>query len=154
QSGTGSEPNTMSVNVSDDDSTRLQESEETIISELEDDEQIENVASSREEMVQELQVQVDRAAARENGLQPAQIGSALYEASNGVQASTVNAEDGFLTINVKYPDDITTSVEAFENVQIANSDGDYVSIGDVAELTEADMLPLINRDSMEETSTL
>ncbi|WP_156823608.1 efflux RND transporter permease subunit [Salinicoccus albus] len=154
QSGTGSEPNTMSVNVSDDDSTRLQESEETIISELEEDEQIENVASSREEMVQELQVQVDRPAARENGLQPAQIGSALYEASNGVQASTVNSEDGFLTINVKYPDDITTSVEAFENVQIANSDGEYVPIGEVAELTEADMLPLINRDSMEETSTL
>ncbi|WP_017549312.1 efflux RND transporter permease subunit [Salinicoccus carnicancri] len=154
QSGMGGEPNTLTLNVSDDYADRLAESEATIIQALEDDDQIESVESSREEMVQELQVQVDRAAARENGLQPAQIGSALYEASNGVQASTVEDGNEFISINVKYPDDILTSMEEFENIEIANSEGEYIALEEVANLEEVDMLPLITRDSMEETSEL
>lgn len=154
QSGMGGEPNTLTLNVSDDYADRLAESEATIIEALEDDDQIESVESSREEMVQELQVQVDRTAARENGLQPAQVGSALYEASNGVQASTVENDNEFLSIVVKYPDDVLTSMEEFENIEIANDEGEYVALNEVAELEEADMLPLITRDSMEETSEL
>ena len=154
QSGMGGEPNTLTLNVSDDYADRLAESEATIIQALEDDDQIESAESSREEMVQELQVQVDRAAARENGLQPAQVGSALYEASNGVQASTVENDNEFLSIVVKYPDDVLTSMEEFENIEIANSEGEYVALNEVAELEEVDMLPLITRDSMEETSEL
>jgi len=154
QSGMGGEPNTLTLNVSDDYADRLAESEATIIQALEDDDQIESAESSREEMVQELQVQVDRAAARENGLQPAQVGSALYEASNGVQASTVENDNEFLSIVVKYPDDVLTSMEEFENIEIANSEGEYVALNEVADLEEVDMLPLITRDSMEETSEL
>ncbi|WP_411842314.1 efflux RND transporter permease subunit [Salinicoccus sp. HZC-1] len=154
QTGMGGEPNTLTLNVSDDYADRLAESEKAIIQALEDDEKIDEVQSSREDMIQELQVQVDRAAARENGLQPAQVGSALYEASNGVQASTVENNNEFLSIVVKYPDDILSSMENFEDIQIANSEGEYVALSEVAELTEADMLPLITRDSMEETSEL
>lgn len=154
QSGMGGEPNTLTLNVSDDSADRLAESESTIIQALKDDDQIEDVQSSREDMVKELQVQVDRAAARENGLQPAQVGSALYEASNGVQASTVENNNEFLSIVVKYPDDILTSMDEFRDVQIANGEGEYVALSDVAELKEVDMLPLITRDSMEETSEL
>lgn len=154
QAGMGGEPNTLTLNVSDDYADRLAESESTIIQALKEDEQIEDVQSSREDKVQELQVEVDRAAARENGLQPAQVGSALYEASNGVQASTVENNNEFLSIVVKYPDDILTSMEEFENIQIANDEGEYVALSDVAELKEAEMLPLITRDSLEETSEL
>src|SRR5699024_2352108 len=56
QSGMGGEPSTLTLNVSDDYADRLAESEATIIEALEDDDQIESVESSREEMVQELQV--------------------------------------------------------------------------------------------------
>ncbi|MFC3420177.1 efflux RND transporter permease subunit [Salinicoccus hispanicus] len=154
QAGTGSDPNTLTLNIADEDSERLMESEETIIEALEDDSEIESVTSSREDMVEELQVRVDRSAARENGLQPAEIGNSIYEAANGISASTVDDDSGFLTINVKYPNNILSSVESFENIQLANSQGEYVSIGDVSELEEANVLPLINRDNQRETSEL
>ncbi|GAA3732612.1 efflux RND transporter permease subunit [Salinicoccus jeotgali] len=154
QAGTGSDPNTLALNVADEDPKRLMESEETIIKALEDDADIDNVTSSRENMSQELQVRVDRAAARENDLQPAEIGSAIYEATNGVPASTVDEGSEFLTINVKYPDDVTSSIEAFKNIQIANSQGEYIAVEDVAELEEAEMLSLINRDDQKETTEL
>lgn len=154
QAGTGSNPNTLTLNVADEDSDRLAESETAIIEALEDDSEIEGVTSSREDMIQELQVRVDRAAARANNLQPAEIGSSIYEAANGVAASTVDEGEEFLTINVKYPESILSSVDAFQDIQIANGQGEYVSIGDVAELEEAEMLPLINRDDQRETSEL
>src|SRR5699024_10966697 len=69
-------------------------------------------------------------------------------------ASTVENDNEFLSIVVKYPDDVLTSMEEFENIEIANDEGEYVALNEVAELEEADMLPLITRDSMEETSEL
>src|SRR5699024_8163141 len=98
--------------------------------------------------------QEDRTAARESCIQPAQVGCALYEAANGVQASTVENKNEYLTSVVKYPDNVITSMKAFENISIENDDGEYVALNEVAELEEADMLPLITRDSMEETSEL
>lgn len=154
QSGMSSEPNTLMLSVSDDNAERLAESETIIIDELEADGQIDGVASSREDMVEEMQIRVDRAAARENGLQPAQIGQALYEASNGVEASTVEANDDYLSINVKYPDTYLDSVSNFETLEIPNAEGEYVAISEVAELEETEMLPLITRSDQEETSEL
>ncbi|MCG1010077.1 efflux RND transporter permease subunit [Salinicoccus sp. ID82-1] len=154
QTGTGSDPNTLTLNVADENSERLVESEQTIIEALEEDSRIESVASSREDSVQELQVRVDRAAARENGLQPAEIGTSIYEATNGISASTVDEGSNFLTINVKYPESVTSSLDAFENIQIANGQGEYIPIGDVSEFQEAETLPLINRDDQRETSEL
>lgn len=154
QTGTGSDPNTLTVNVSDESPENLQESEETIIEALEDDSRIEEVTSSRENMIQELQVRVDRAAARENGLQPGEIGTAIYEATNGIPASTVSEDNNFLTINVRYPESVTSSLEAFEDIQIANSQGEYVPLGEVSEFEEAETLPLITRIDQRETTEL
>lgn len=154
QSGISSEPNTLMLRVSDDNAERLAESEAIIIEELEADGSIDSVASSREDMVEEMQVRVDRDAARENGLQPAQIGQALYEASNGVEASTVEANNDYLSINVKYPDTYLDSVSNFETLEIPNAEGEYVPISEVAELEETEMLPLITRNDQEETSEL
>src|SRR5699024_4541045 len=121
---------------------------------LQDDSDIEDVTSTREDMVEELQVVVDREAARENGLQPAQIGSALYEASNGISATTVETEEDFLSISVKYPSEYLDSIENFESIEIPNAEGEYITISEVANLEEAEMLPLITRDDMEETSEI
>lgn len=154
QSGMSAEPNTMTFSISDDNSERLKESEAIIIDELEADSDIEDVTSTREDMVEELQVVVDREAARENGLQPAQIGSALYEASNGIQATTVESEEDFLSISVKYPSEYLDSIENFESIEIPNAEGEYIAISEVADLEEAEMLPLITRDDMEETSEI
>lgn len=154
QTGMSSEPNTLTLNISDDDSERLVESEEIIIEELEDDADIDSVSSSREDMVEEMQVVVDRQAARENGIQPAEIGSALYDASNGVSASTVETGGDYLSINVMYPREYRESLENFEDIEIPNNAGEYVAISEVADFEEAEILPVINRNDGEQTSEL
>src|SRR5699024_542126 len=69
-------------------------------------------------------------------------------------ASTVEADNDFLSINVKYPYTFIDSLSNFESKEIPNAEGEYVQISEVAELEEADMLPMITRDSQEETSEL
>lgn len=148
------EPNTLVLNVSDNDTERLNEAETDIISALEDETDITNVSSSNTGTVEELQVIVDNEAARDNGLQPAQIGQALYQATNGVGASTIEQDDNYLSINVKYPDEILHSEEAFSNISIPDGSGEYIPLSDVASLERADSLPQINRDNMTDTREL
>lgn len=153
QAGAG-EPNTVVLNVSDNDEERLDEAETDIINELEDEADINSVTSSNSGTVEELQVVVDKAEARENGFQPAQVGEALYEATNGVEASTIEESGGYTTINVKYPADVLESEEAFENISIPNDEGEYIDLGDIASLEEAESPTLINRDKMTDTREL
>lgn len=153
QAGAG-EPNTVVLNVSDNDEERLDEAETDIINELEDEADINSVTSSNSGTVEELQVVVDKAEARENGFQPAQVGEALYEATNGVEASTIEESGGYTTINVKYPADVLESEEAFENISIPNDEGEYIDLGDIASLEEAESPTLINRDEMTDTREL
>ena len=153
QAGAG-EPNTVVLNVSDNDEERLDEAETDIINELEDEADINSVTSSNSGTVEELQVVVDKSEARENGFQPAQVGEALYEATNGVEASTIEESGGYTTINVKYPADVLESEEAFENISIPNDEGEYIDLGDIASLEEAESPTLINRDEMTDTREL
>lgn len=153
QAGAG-EPNTVVLNVSDNDEERLDEAEADIINELEDEADINSVTSSNSGTIEELQVVVDKAEARENGFQPAQVGEALYEATNGVEASTIEETGGYTTINVKYPADVLESEEAFENISIPNDEGEYIALGDIASLEEAESPTLINRDEMTDTREL
>jgi HAE1 family hydrophobic/amphiphilic exporter-1 len=153
QAGTG-EPNTLVLNLSDDDTGRLDDAENEVIDALEDESDITSVTSSNAGTVEELQVIVDNEAARENGFQPAQVGQALYEATNGVEASTIEENEDYVSINVKYPEDVLDSEESFREISIQNSSGDYVELQDIASLERNDSLPQINRDDMKDTREL
>lgn len=153
QAGTG-EPNTVIMNLSDNNTERLNEAETEVIDELESETDISNVVSSNTGTVEELQVIVDEEAARDNGFQPAQVGQALYEATNGIEASTMEEESGYLSINVKYPDDVMESEEDFNNISIPNDEGEYVELNEISELERAETLPQINRDEMTDTREL
>lgn len=153
QAGMG-EPNTLVLNLSDNNTERLNEAEDEVITALEDESDITSVTSSNTGTIEELQIIVDQEAARENGMQPAEIGQALYQATNGVQASNIEDNGNYLSINVKYPEDILSSEEAFSNISIANSSGDYIALNEIASLERAESLPQINRDDMTDTRTL
>jgi len=55
---------------------------------------------------------------------------------------------------VKYPADVLESEEAFENISIPNDEGEYIALGDIASLEEAESPTLINRDEMTDTREL
>ncbi len=149
------EPNTLSFRISDDDRERLEETEAELMDLiLEEEDTFYAVESSAEGSNSELQIIIDEEAAMEEGLMPAQVAFSLFEATNGITATTMEHDGEFLTINVRYPDDILDSEENFGNILLPNGEGEYVALANIADFEEVDTEPMITRDSMRETRSL
>lgn len=145
-SGFGGEPNTYSFTIEDPNVSRLKETSKELINELEDDSIIEEVTSSEEDSVTELQATVDKEAARENGMAPAQVAQSIRSATSGTNAGSITTDsDDTYEISVQYKGDILNSRENFKNITIADGQGGYVKLSDVANIEEGGAPSVINR---------
>ena len=149
QAGFGGAPDTYSFTLQDSDDQRLAEASEELIEALEAESIIRSVTSSEEETAPRLQAVIDREAALEAGLVPAQIAGAISNATLGAVATSIQtAEDGTFAVNVRYADDVLANVENFQAITILAPTGEYVALGDVAEIVEAQTAAAINRADM------
>lgn len=148
------EPNTLSFSISDTDRERLDEVEETLVNNILDNDSFLSVESSADGSNRELQVIVDEEAAMEAGIVPIQVAMKLFEATYGITATTMEHDGEFLAINVKYPESILDSEESFGNMLIANDEGEYVALSNIAEFEEVETAPMIQRSDMRETRSL
>lgn len=145
-SGFGGEPNTYSFTIEDPNASRLQETSSELITELEDESIIEEVTSSEEDAVTELQATVDKEAASQNGMAPAQVAQAIRSATSGTNAGSITTEsEETYEVSVQYSDDVLSSRENFENITIANGQGGYVTLAEVATIEEGGAPSVINR---------
>ncbi|PRO66525.1 efflux RND transporter permease subunit [Alkalicoccus urumqiensis] len=152
QAGFGGDPNTFSFSLQDEDNDRLEEAVADVVTELEDVDDFRNVETTLDATSPELQLTVDREAAREQGLAPAQIGASVLDATNGVTAGTLELEgEDALPVNVRYPDDVLSSQQAFQNILIPDQQGGFVELSEVTEAEEGSAPPTINRADQEPT---
>lgn len=149
QSGLGGAPDTYTFTLQDSDDQRLAEASEQLIEELESESIIRSVTSSEEETAPRLQALVDREAALEQGLVPSQIASAISNATLGAVATSIQTEnDGTFSVNVRYSDDVLANVENFQAITILSPTGEYIALGDVADIEEGQTAATINRADM------
>ncbi|NJP36204.1 efflux RND transporter permease subunit [Alkalicoccus luteus] len=152
QAGFGGEPNTYSFSLQDENEARLTEAADEIMELLEDEADIRQVSSSEEETSPELQVTVDRDAAREEGLIPAQVGQAVLDATGGVTAGTLElGEESPMPLNVRYPSDVLSSTESFGSILIPDQQGGFIELSDVTEFEDGEGPAMINRADQERT---
>lgn len=149
------EPNTLAFTLTDDNRERLNETEEELTDLiLEEDETFYSVESSADGENSELQIIIDEDEAMEQGFVPAQVAMQLFNASNGITATTMEHDGEFLTINVKYPESILDSEENFGNILIPNNEGEYVALANIASFEEVETEPMILRDSLSEARSI
>ena len=145
QAGFG-EPNTYSFNINDPDEQRLEDVSEELVEELEDENIINSADTSLEETAPELQIFIDEEDAQEEGMAPAQIAEIVSSAGTGETATTITDEDDDVyDVIVQYEDELTESVENFEELSFQNGDGDYITLADVADIEEGETTAGINR---------
>lgn len=146
QAGLGGEPNTYSFSIQDPDSDRLAETSDEIVEALEDESIIRSVTSTEEETAPELQVVIDRDAAEEEGLAPAQIAEAVNTATGGEVAGSITTDSNdTYNVNVRYADEVLESTANFEDITIPNQEGDYIALSDVADIEDGQAPSVINR---------
>ncbi|RKD69678.1 HAE1 family hydrophobic/amphiphilic exporter-1 [Sinobaca qinghaiensis] len=149
QAGLGGEPNTYSFTIEDPDSERLATKSGEIVEALEDESIIRSATSTEEETAPELQVSIDREAAEDEGLAPAQIAEAVNTATGGEVAGSITTDSNdTYNVNVRYADSVLESAENFEDISIPNQEGDYITLSDVAEIEEGQSPAVINRADM------
>ncbi|MFD1862293.1 efflux RND transporter permease subunit [Planococcus chinensis] len=135
QTAAGSSPNTLSFTVTDTDKARLDEAIGRISSELRALPAVTELTNDREETIDEIQLRVDREAATENGLPPAQIAQTVNNLTRGVLTTQVlTEEDEVLTVFTELDLVFRDNVDKLRVLQLRTPSGGFVELQDLAEI--------------------
>lgn len=134
----GSSPNTMTFRVTDSDEVRLNETVKEIQAELEKVEAILEVTTDLDATADEIQITVNREAANEYGMMPAQIAQTVYSMMRGVLTTQILADDGeVLSVYTGFGDTYKTDVESVKRMKLRTAAGVFVELQDVADVSIA-----------------
>jgi len=135
QSTSGSAPNTLTFSVRDTSKKRLNESVTKIYDSLKDLEDVNELSTSQNEKVDEIQVAVDREKALAQGLAPAQIAMVVNDVTRGSMATQMSGNDGeILGVFVEYDRAVTQNLDKLKQLLIKKADGSYVTLGQVTNI--------------------
>lgn len=135
QSTSGSAPNTLTFSVRDTSEKRLKESVTKIYDSLKKLEEVNELSTSQNEKVDEIQVTVDREKALAQGLAPAQIAMIVNDVTRGSMATQMSGNDGeILGVFVEYDRTVTQNLDKLKQLLIKKPDGNYVTLGQVTNI--------------------
>jgi hydrophobic/amphiphilic exporter-1 (mainly G- bacteria), HAE1 family len=135
QSTSGSAPNTLTFNVRDSSEKRLDESVGKIYDSLKDLDDVNELTTSQNDTVEEVQITVDREKALAQGLAPAQVAMVVNNVTRGDMATQMSGEDEeILGVFVEYDRDVTQNIDNLKKLLIKKPDGNYVSLGQIANI--------------------
>lgn len=144
----GGAPNTIQFLISGDKAV-LDDQLDDITSALSDLKNVTDVTNSEMETQPELRVTVNHEAARDRGFVPAQIVSAVADATRGDIIARLPDDEGTeLGVLLRYDPSIMESPKALEDLRITGENG-AVTLGDVAEVALGEGPIALTRHNLE-----
>ena len=138
QTATGSSPNTLSFTVTDTERLRLDDAVADIEASLLKLPEITELTNDRQETIDEIQMTIDREAATEYGLPPAQIAQSVNNITRGVLATQVLTEnDEVLSVYVAYEEGERNSLEKLRTLSLRTPSGEFVELQELADIEVA-----------------
>ncbi len=139
QTAAGSSPNTLTFSLQDTDEKRLNEAVEKLNSKLVNMKSVLEVTNNLQDTVEEIQIEVNREKAQENGLVPYQIAQTVHDVTRGAFASQfIDEENNVLAVYVKYDEQFRNSVEQLKKLKIRTPAGVYVPLEELATIGVAE----------------
>lgn len=146
QSAAGTSPQTLNFSVRDPDEGRLNDAVQKIEKALLNTEHITDVTTDLDETAKEIQITVDREAALEHGILPAQVATLVSHVTRGVQATQMVEDNGDVTgVFVEYHEETRNSVEHLEDLLIRTNTGSYVRLDQISNITVGEGPSAIHR---------
>jgi HAE1 family hydrophobic/amphiphilic exporter-1 len=137
QSSSGSAPNTLTFNVRDTNSNRLNESVNKIYDALIELDDVNELTTDLMDEVEEIQITVDREKALQEGLAPAQIAMIVNDVTRGNQATQMTAQNANIYgVFVEYDKDITQNLEELKKLLIKKPNGGFVTLDEVTTIEQ------------------
>ena len=132
-SSSGSTPNTLTFRATDTDEVRLKNTVQAIKQEIAAIDTVTEVTTDLDNTVEEIQIQIDREAAKAVGLLPAQIAQTINSMTRGLFTTQIIAEDGaVLAVYTGFGKVFTSDVEALKAMQLRTNSGVFVKLQEVA----------------------
>lgn len=144
----GGAPNTIEFLISGDEDI-LQENMDDVTAKLQDIKNVTEVTNSEVAKQPELQVTVNREKARDNGLAPAQIVSAVSQATRGEVVTQVPDDSGKeLAVLLRFDQSVKESPKALQDLRLDGGNDD-VTLDDVAKVAVAEGPTTLTRHNLE-----
>lgn len=135
QTAAGSSPNTLSFTVTDTERPRLDEAVAEIEAALQELPEVTELTNDRQETIDEIQMTIDREAATEYGLPPAQIAQSVNNITRGVLATQVLTEnDEVLSAYVAFAEEERNSLEKLRALSLRTPSGEFVELQELADI--------------------
>lgn len=133
QTAAGSTPNSLSFTVTDSDNERLQQAVNKIQDSLSGLSSVTEMTNDLEETVDEIQITVNKEAATEFGMAPAQIALTVNNVTRGAFATQIISDnDDVYGVFVKYDEQYRSSIEQLKELKLRTPSGQFVELQEVA----------------------
>ncbi|MEO4054291.1 efflux RND transporter permease subunit [Solibacillus sp. CAU 1738] len=137
-SSSGSTPNTLSFRATDSNELRLQETVATIQRAVASIDEVVEVTTDLDSVTDEIRIEVDREAAKDYGLLPAQIAQMVNSMTRGLFTTQIIADDGtVLSVYTSFGGVFNESVEALKNMKLRTPAGLFITLDEVADVSIA-----------------
>ena len=128
------------------DYDELKEVSDEIVNELVARSDVKNVHSSLENTAPVVNLVVDQVAASAYGLTSSSIGSQVKQMLDGTDLTTLTIDGQEVDVTAEYPDGLYETVPQIETMMLSTSNGGYVALTDVAEVTFRDNPSSISKE--------
>ncbi|HZG73388.1 MAG TPA: efflux RND transporter permease subunit [Chondromyces sp.] len=135
QSAAGTSPQTLVFNVRDTNKERLDKAVREIEQTLTEIDYVTELTTNRQDRIPEVQITVDREAALNAGLTPAQVASVVNDATRGAWATQILGENGEVySVFVQYDQGVTSNTHSLKTLPIKRPDGNYAQLEDLSDI--------------------
>ncbi|MBE3102963.1 MAG: efflux RND transporter permease subunit, partial [Bacilli bacterium] len=135
QTAAGSTPNSLSFTVTDSDNKRLDKAVTDIQKSLNKIKSTTEITNDLEETIDEIQMTVNKEAATEFGLAPAQIAQTVNTVTRGAFATQIISEnDNVYGVYVKYDEKYRSTTEQLKELKLRTPSGQFIELQEVADI--------------------
>lgn len=139
QTAAGSTPNSLSFTVTDSDNQRLQSAVSDIQDSLLKLESVTEITNDLEDTVDEIQMTINKEAATEFGMPPAQIAQIVNSVTRGVFATQIISEnDDVYGVFVQFDERYRSSIEQLKILKLRTPSGQFVELQELATIEIAE----------------
>lgn len=125
-----------------------------VVSGLMEREELTHVHSSLENSAPVVEVAVDGVQAKAAGITPGTVGQSVYQVINGANAMELKVDGEDVKVKVQYPPDEFSSVDQIRQMTLSLSDGGYVALSDIADISFQDSPASIKREDKQYVVTI
>lgn len=136
------------------DYNELKKVSDQIVAELMERGELTRIHSTLENSAPVVEVKVDAIEAKAAGLLPSSVGHSVYEAINGITATTMKVKGEDVDVKVEYTPGEFSSADQIRQMTLSLDNGSYVALSDVAQLSFQDSPASISREDKQYLVTI